>query len=81
MSETVSAEHGSAREPTHNPGPDRAGRGDRAREKFVVELEPDDQDTILLRRVRNSYAGSLPGLWGPDTKTYLEANARPGAKP
>jgi len=42
-------------------------------ETFVVELEPDDGDTLRLRRVRTSYAGALRGLWGADANVFLEA--------
>jgi hypothetical protein len=42
-------------------------------ETFVVEVEPEDVDTLRLRRVRSSYAGALRGLWGPDATAYLEA--------
>ena len=73
MSVTVSAEARlRARNQLTIPDPIVRAAGIEPGETFVVELEPDDQDTVRLRRVRNSYAGSLPGLWGPDTKTYLE---------
>ena len=36
------------------------GLGDR----FVVEVAPDDPDTIRLHRVRDSYAGALKDLCG-----------------
>jgi bifunctional DNA-binding transcriptional regulator/antitoxin component of YhaV-PrlF toxin-antitoxin module len=42
-------------------------------ETFVVEVEPEDIDTLRLRRIRPSYAGALRGLWGGDTNAYLEA--------
>lgn len=42
---------------------------------FVVELERADLDTLLLRRVRSSYAGALRGLYG-DTERYLEDERR-----
>ena len=35
--------------------------------------EPDDGDTLRLRRVRTSYAGALRGLWGADANVFLEA--------
>ena len=41
-------------------------------ETFVVEVEPEDIDTLRLRRIRTSYAGVLRGLWGPDANAYLE---------
>ncbi len=40
-------------------------------ESFMVEFEPSDPDVLRLRRVRASYAGALPGLYG-DTRDYLE---------
>lgn len=44
-------------------------------ETFVVELEPDDPDVLRLRRVRDTYAGALRGLYG-DTTTYLKEERR-----
>jgi bifunctional DNA-binding transcriptional regulator/antitoxin component of YhaV-PrlF toxin-antitoxin module len=43
------------------------GEGD----SFVVELEPNDPDVVILRRVRSSYAGALKGMYGP-VDEYLE---------
>ena len=40
-------------------------------ETFVVEVS--QPDTLLLRRVRKSYAGALRGLWGGDADAFLEA--------
>lgn len=40
---------------------------------FVVELA--DPDTVLLRRVRVSYAGALRGIFG-DTARYLKDERR-----
>ena len=45
--------------------------GIREGDSFVVELEPDDPDVVILRRVRSSYAGALKGLYGP-VDEYLE---------
>ena len=36
------------------------GVGDR----FLVEVAPDDPDTIHLHRIRPSYAGALEGVYG-----------------
>ena len=36
------------------------GPGDR----FLVEVAPDDPDTIHLHRIRPSYAGALDGVYG-----------------
>jgi len=58
------------------PGPIARAAGIEPGERFVVQLEPDDHDTVLLRRVRKSYAGSLPGLWGQDTQAYLEGERK-----
>jgi hypothetical protein len=38
---------------------------------FVVETTLSDPDTLVLRRVRTSYAGALRGLYG-DPADYLE---------
>ena len=38
---------------------------------FVVETTLDDPDTLVLRRVRASYAGALRGLYG-EPGEYLE---------
>jgi hypothetical protein len=45
-------------------------------EIFLVELEPDEPETLLLRRVRSSYAGALRGLWGKDGGADLEADRK-----
>ena len=42
------------------------GEGDR----FLVEIAPDDPDTIRLHRIRSSYAGALRDTFG-DTTDYL----------
>ena len=42
-------------------------------ETFVVEVEPDDGDTLRLLRVRTSYAGALRVLWSADANVFLEA--------
>ena len=44
------------------------GEGDR----FVVEVAPGEPDTIVLRRVRPSYAGALGGVFD-DPDAYLAA--------
>ena len=41
-------------------------------EMFIVELEPSAPDTLRLRRVRLSYAGSLRGVWGADPAAFLD---------
>ena len=41
-------------------------------ETFVVELAPDEPETIRLHRLRTSYAGALRGLWGDDAGKYLD---------
>ncbi len=38
---------------------------------FIVETRLDDSDTLVLRRVRRSYAGALRGVYG-DATAYIE---------
>ena len=38
---------------------------------FIVETTLVDPDTLILRRVRSSYAGALRGVYGPVAE-YLE---------
>ena len=74
MPKTVSAEaHLRARNQITIPGSIVRAAGIEQGETFVVEVEPDDGDTLRLRRVRTSYAGSLRGLWGADANVFLEA--------
>jgi bifunctional DNA-binding transcriptional regulator/antitoxin component of YhaV-PrlF toxin-antitoxin module len=40
-------------------------------ETFVVEVEPTHPETLVLRRLRDSYAGALRDVYG-DTTAYLE---------
>jgi hypothetical protein len=40
-------------------------------ERFVVDIDPDDPDTVRLHRIRPSYAGALAGVYG-DPAAYLE---------
>ena len=42
------------------------GVGDR----FLVEVAPDDPNTIHLHRIRPSYAGALDGMYG-DVDEYV----------
>jgi hypothetical protein len=42
------------------------GEGDR----FLVEIAPDDPDTIRLHRIRSSYAGALRNVYS-DPADYL----------
>jgi len=80
MSETVSAEARlRARNQLTNPGPIVRPR-DRAGEKFVVELEPDDQDTILLRVFEQLRGFSARSLGTGYQDLPRGRNARPGAK-
>ena len=44
------------------------GVGDR----FLVEVAPDDPDTIHLHRIRSSYAGALEGVYG-DVDEFVAA--------
>jgi len=74
MTKTVSAEaHLRARNQITIPDSIVRAVGIEPGETFVVELEPDDGDTLRLRRVRTSYAGALRGLWGADANVFLEA--------
>jgi len=47
------------------------GKGDR----FVVEVGADEPDTIVLRRIRPSYAGALHGVYG-DPEAYITGERR-----
>jgi bifunctional DNA-binding transcriptional regulator/antitoxin component of YhaV-PrlF toxin-antitoxin module len=74
MPKTVSAEaHLRARNQITIPDSIVRAVGIEPGETFVVEVEPDDGDTLRLRRVRTSYAGALRGLWGADANVFLEA--------
>jgi bifunctional DNA-binding transcriptional regulator/antitoxin component of YhaV-PrlF toxin-antitoxin module len=74
MPKTVSAEaHLRARNQITIPDAIVRAAGIEPGETFVVEVEPDDGDTLRLRRIRTSYAGALRGLWGADAGVYLEA--------
>ena len=44
-------------------------------ETLIVELEPSRPDVLRVRRVRESYAGALPGMY-TDTHAYLEEERR-----
>lgn len=39
-------------------------------DRFMVEVAPDEPDTIRLRRIRDSYAGALRDVFD-DAATYL----------
>ena len=41
-------------------------------DRFVVEVSPDDPDTIRLHRIRDSYAGALQDVFDGDAEPYLE---------
>ena len=74
MAKTVSAEaHLRARNQITIPDAIVRAAGIEPGETFVVDLEPGDDETLHLRRVRTSYAGALRGLWGADAGVYLEA--------
>ena len=42
---------------------------------LVVETDVENPDVLRLRRVRNSYAGALKGVYG-DARNYLEDERR-----
>lgn len=44
--------------------------GVREGDRFLVEIAPDDPDTIRLHRIRSSYAGALQHVYG-DAAEYL----------
>jgi bifunctional DNA-binding transcriptional regulator/antitoxin component of YhaV-PrlF toxin-antitoxin module len=44
-------------------------------ETLIVELEPSRPDVLHVRRVRESYAGALPGVYGV-AHDYLEEERR-----
>lgn len=41
-------------------------------DRFLVEVTPDDPDTVRLHRIRASYAGALTGVYD-DPIGYLDA--------
>ncbi len=57
------------------PDPIARAAGIEVGDSFVVEIEPSDPDVLRLRRVRDSYAGALVGLYG-DSGTYVESERR-----
>lgn len=44
-------------------------------ETLIVELDPSRPDVLRVRRVRESYAGALSGVYG-DAGAYLEEERR-----
>lgn len=42
-------------------------------ERFVVEIDPDDPDTVRLHRIRSSYAGALAEVYGHAGETLEDA--------
>lgn len=72
MTETISAE---ARLRDRNqltiPEAIVAATGLAAGTTLIVETRVDDPDTLVLRRVRRSYAGALRGVYGEAT-AYVE---------
>jgi bifunctional DNA-binding transcriptional regulator/antitoxin component of YhaV-PrlF toxin-antitoxin module len=41
-------------------------------DRFVVEVDPDDPNTVRLHRIRATYAGALPDVYGHPAE-YLDA--------
>jgi len=41
-------------------------------DRFIVEVDAGDPDTVRLHRIRPSYAGALRGIYG-DTDAYLQS--------
>ena len=50
----------------------RHGIGLRPGDRFLVELSPDEPDTIRLHRIRESYAGGLREVYGKATDYLTE---------
>jgi len=46
--------------------------GLRPGDRFLVELSPDEPDTIRLHRIRESYAGGLREVYGKATDYLTE---------
>ena len=46
--------------------------GLRQGDRFLVELSPDEPDTIRLHRIRDSYAGGLREVYGEPTDYLTE---------
>lgn len=44
-------------------------------DRFIVEVAPEDPDTISLRRVRSSYAGVMAEVYGDATDALEEERA------
>jgi hypothetical protein len=44
-----------------------------AGDRFVVEIDPADPDTIRLHRIRDSYAGALRDVYGDSVAALAEA--------
>ncbi len=42
-------------------------------ERFLVEITPDDPDTVRLHRIRTSYAGALAGVYGRPSAALEDA--------
>lgn len=41
-------------------------------ERFVVEIDPADPDTVRLHRIRTSYAGALRDVYGDPVAALAE---------
>jgi hypothetical protein len=41
-------------------------------ERFVVEIDPRDPDTVRLHRIRSSYAGALRAVFGDPVAALAE---------
>jgi len=41
-------------------------------ERFVVEIDPEDPDTVRLHRIRPSYAGALRDVYGDPAAVLAE---------
>lgn len=44
-------------------------------DRFLVEIAPDDPDTIRLHRIRSTYAGALRDVYGDPAEYLAEERA------
>lgn len=75
MSSVISEARLRARNQLTLPDPVVQAGGIAEGERFAVEFDPDDPDTVHLHRIRPSYAGTLGGVYG-DAREYLDEQRR-----
>lgn len=44
-------------------------------DRFIVDTDPNDPDVVRLRRIRDTYAGTLAGVYGDATTALAEERA------